>query len=180
MSRETIAEKSKETSTFSTEVRQDLKITSDKLNNLTKLRVFNLRMADPQVKADLDNQEAAIQSCYTEARRKGILTKVGSDMLNEYSMRNGMLSVHKSEYTASRLNITRSPEEIETVAATKGLVVDLKQLRDNMFSLDQAEKNLSDNISDDTSSSQQKKSLVDDYSNFSEHMPDYGVGGGDE
>lgn len=49
-----------------------------------------------------------------------------------------------------------------------------------MFSLDQAEKNLSENISDDTSSNQPKRSLVDDYSNFSEHMPDYGVGGGEE
>lgn len=111
MSKETKEEKSKETRTLSTEVRQDLKITSDKLNNLTKLRVFNVRLGDPQVRADLDNPEGVIESCYTEARRRGIFTKVGSDMLNEYSMRNGMLSVHKSEYTASKLNITRTQEE---------------------------------------------------------------------
>ena len=47
-----------------------------------------------------------------QPEKKGSLTKLWSDMLNEYSMKNLMFSVHKSEYYASKLNISRSEEEL--------------------------------------------------------------------
>jgi len=184
-----IKDKIFETRQVSKEVRKDLRITVDNLNRITKRRVFDFRKQDPMADAQLTEQEEKVKSCFVEAKATGLSGNPGLDTLNEYSMRDAMLAVHKSELTASMMNIKRSGEELETANAAKGLVSDIGQLRENHFSLTQgrnaeldnnSQSNANQNNSHHTSSNKNEGSLIDDYSNFAEHMPDYGVGGGED
>ena len=180
LNKEMVKDKLRESRKLSKEVRDDLEEHLGILDNLSKIRLDELHRLDPFVKSEMDNHERDIHSCYAEARRRGMSSRMGLDLLNEYFMKKAMFSIHKSEYSAAILNFPRREEEIATVDAAKGLVTDLKQLRDNMFSLDQADKNLPDSNSDTHGGDQKKKSNIDDFADFQDYMPSYGVGGGEE
>ena len=175
-----VLDKLRETRKLSKEVRKDLANTSSILDRLTKIRLDELTRQDPILKSELENKEKDINSCLTEAIKKGMASRIGLDLLNEHSMKKAMFSIHKSDYVAEKVNFPRTEEEIATVDAAKGLVTDLKQLRDNFFSLDEADNRLSESNSDLHSGDKRKRSNIDDYADFEDYMPSYGVGGGDE
>ena len=157
MSKEAIEDNVQKTISKSTEIRQDLSYTTIILDRLSKLRIFDLTRLDPEEASNMKSQEDAVSSNYEEARKTNILSKEGSDKLNEYSMRKGLLSVYKSEYSAAKFNHARSDEEIETVKAAKSLITDLRQLRENMFSLCESENNINQTLSDSSNSNQPQK-----------------------
>jgi hypothetical protein len=78
-----------------------------------------------------------------------------------------MLSVNKSELSASVMGADLTSREIETKTAVKGLVNDIYQLRENRFKLHDLKK-ANDN----------QPSLIDDYADVTTEMPDY-LGGDD-
>jgi len=180
MSKEAIEDNIKKTISKSTKVRQDLSYTTNILDRLSRSRISDLTRLDPQEASNMQSKEIDVSSCYREARNTSVSSKERSDKLNEYTMRKGMLSVFKSEHLAAKFNVRRSDEEIETVTAANNLISDLRQLRENMFSLWESENNINQSVSDSSNSNEPKRSIVDDYSKFDEVMPDYGVGGSEE
>lgn len=87
------------------------------------------------------------------------------DGINESAIVKAMLSIKKSEQSASVMETTESTGELNTRTAAKGLVNDIYQLRENRFKLYEL-KRANDN----------QPSIIDEYADVSTEMPEYSSG----
>lgn len=86
-------------------------------------------------------------------------------------MRDAMLAVHKSEYSAQNMNVERTQEEVETAKAAKALVNDLGVLRDYLFALMIAEKALYESNSNSNPNQDNSNPNLDNSHHTSNNKP---------
>jgi len=156
---------------------------------MTKIRVSEFRK-NPSVDSYLEGEEKKVSEAHLAAKSVGMSTLEGSDASNEHFLKKAFLAVHQAEYSAREMKISQPAEEQETIKAVKALSEDISQLRDNYFALNFAKAELpvensqtkeADSIPANhpqPGDNKGKGSLIDDYANFDENMPDYG--GGDD
>ena len=152
----------------SKEIRKDLFKTLNVINKLSNSRVSNTRRMDPEFNNRINTDEN-----YKIEFARGVNSNIRNThpeyvyASNDYAITKGLLCIFKSESSSNISGINSTDEEKHAISAAKGLIKDLHRLKDNRAEIDRF-KRANDNSS----------SMIDDYANVSNEMPDY-TGGDD-